>query len=246
MDTALVRGTVKDSSGAVIPGVMVTMTNVATGVSDKRPTDRGGRYLFADLKPATYTATIAATGFKTLIQENIVLRVGQQIDLDLTLEVGEISQRVEVSAESPLLNTVSGALGTEVTGQYMINMPLEGRDYSALVFLAPGTTEVAGGAKGIQLGGTGFVFQRPTLCNGRVSVGRRPGDQSRGRRRRHHQPPIQAHCGVYPGVQAAEQQLLGGVREQRRHHGKSGHEIRDQSVPWQRLLVFPEAAAGCQ
>src|SRR5580658_7847104 len=88
VDTALLRGTVKDSSGAVIPGVTVTMTNVATGVSEKRPTDQAGRYLFADLKPATYTATIEATGFKTLLQENIVLRVGQQTDLDLTLEVG--------------------------------------------------------------------------------------------------------------------------------------------------------------
>src|SRR5207245_49016 len=126
-----------------VPGVTVTMTNVATGVSEKRPTDSSGRYLFTDLKPATYKATVEATGFKMLIRDNIVLRVGQQTDLDLTLEVGEISQRVEVSAEAPLLNTVSGALGTEVTGQYMINMPLEGRDYSPLVFLAPGTTEVS-------------------------------------------------------------------------------------------------------
>src|SRR5579862_9473983 len=101
VDTALVRGTVKDASGAVIPGVMVTMTNVATGVSEKRPTDSAGRYLFADLKPATYTVTVAATGFKTLIQENVVLRVGQQTDLDLKLEVGEINQKVEVNAESP-------------------------------------------------------------------------------------------------------------------------------------------------
>jgi len=155
MDTALLRGTVKDSSGAVIPGVTVIMTNVATGVAEKRPTDAAGRYLFGDLRPATYTATVEATGFKTLIQENIVLRVGQQTDLDLTLEVGEISQKVEVTAESPLLNTVSGALGTEVSGQYMINMPLEGRDYGPLVFLAPGTTEVAG-AGGLQLGGTAF------------------------------------------------------------------------------------------
>src|SRR5580700_8432151 len=69
VDTALVRGTVKDSSGAVIPGVMVTMTNVATGVSEKRSTDSAGRYIFTDLKPATYTASVEATGFKTLIQD---------------------------------------------------------------------------------------------------------------------------------------------------------------------------------
>src|SRR5579872_2684408 len=157
VDTALLRGTVTDSSGAVIPNVVVIMTNVATGVSEKRPTDQGGRYLFTDLKPATYRATIEATGFKTLIRDNIVLRVGQQTDLDLALEVGEISQKVEVSAEAPQLNTVSGALGTEVSGQYMINMPLQGRDYSPLVFLAPGTTEVANGGTGLPLGGTGFA-----------------------------------------------------------------------------------------
>lgn len=155
-DTALLRGTVTDASGAVIPAAIVTMTNVATGVSEKRPTDSAGRYLFADLKPATYTAKVEAVGFKTLVRENTTLRVGQQTDMDFTLEVGEISQRVEVSAEAPLLNTVSGALGTEVTGQYMINMPLEGRDYSPLVYLAPGTTEVAN-AGGIALGGTGFA-----------------------------------------------------------------------------------------
>jgi len=156
VDTALLRGTVTDASGAVIPNVMVTMTNVATGISEKRPTDSAGRYLFPGLKPATYRATVGATGFKTLIRDNVVLRVGQQTDLDLTLEVGEITQRVEVSADAPLLNTVSGALGTEVSGNYMINMPLEGRDYSGLVFLAPGTTEVAN-AGGIALGGTGFA-----------------------------------------------------------------------------------------
>jgi len=134
IDTALLRGTVTDSSGAVVPNATVTMINVATGISEKRPTDESGRYLFTDLKPATYTAKVEVTGFKTLIRENVALRVGQQTDLDFKLEVGEVSQQVEVSAEAPQLNTVSGALGTEVTGQYMINMPLYGRDYSPLVF----------------------------------------------------------------------------------------------------------------
>ena len=156
IDTALLRGTVTDSSGAVVPGATVTMTNVATGISEKRTTDESGRYLFASLKPAAYTAKVEITGFKTTVRDNVVLRVGQQTDLDLKLEVGEISQQVEVNAQAPLLNTVSGALGTEVAGQYMINMPLEGRDYSPLVFLAPGTTEVAN-AGGIALGGTGFA-----------------------------------------------------------------------------------------
>ncbi len=152
----MLRGTVTDSSGAVIPSVAVTMTNVGTGITEKRTTDQAGRYVFTDLKPAAYTAKVEATGFKTLIRENIVLRVGQQTDLDLKLEVGEISQQVEVSAEAPLLNTVSGALGTEVTNKYITAMPLLDRDISTLSFLAPGVTEVSNASVGSQ-GGTVFA-----------------------------------------------------------------------------------------
>jgi hypothetical protein len=155
-DTALLRGTVTDSSGAVVPRATVTMTNVATGVSEKRPTDEAGRYMFTDLKPAVYRAKVEATGFKTLVRENIAVRVGQQSDLDLKLEIGEITQTVEVTAEAPLLNTVSGALGTEVTNKYITAMPLIDRDISVLSFLAPGVTEVSNASIGTQ-GGTVFA-----------------------------------------------------------------------------------------
>jgi len=127
-DTALLRGTVTDTTGAVIPGAIVTMTNVGTKVAEKRTTNENGRYVFTDLKPAAYTATVEVAGFKTLVRDNIELRVGQQTDLDLKMEVGEITQTVEVSAEAPLLNTVSGALGTEVTNKYITAMPLLDRD----------------------------------------------------------------------------------------------------------------------
>jgi hypothetical protein len=155
-DTALLRGAVTDVTGATIPGATVTMTNVATGVAQKRTTDEAGRYIFNDLRPASYTAKVEATGFKALAREGIVLRVGQQTDLDFQLEVGEMTQTVEVSAVSPLLNTVSGALGTEVTGQYIAEMPLLDRDISSLSYLAAGVTEVANSSIGSQ-GGTVFA-----------------------------------------------------------------------------------------
>jgi hypothetical protein len=155
-DTALLRGTVTDSTGAVIPGAIVTMTNVGTRVAEKRTTNENGRYVFTDLKPAAYTATVEVAGFKTLVRDNIELRVGQQTDLDLKMEVGEITQTVEVSAEAPLLNTVSGALGTEVTNKYITAMPLLDRDISTLSFLAPGVTEVSNASVGSQ-GGTVFA-----------------------------------------------------------------------------------------
>ena len=142
-DTALLRGTVTDASGAVVPNASVTMTNIATKVAEKRTTDQSGRYIFQDLKPASYTATVEVTGFKTLVRENIVLRVGQQSDLDLSLELGNMAQTVEVSAETPLLNTVSAALGTDISSQYISAMPLLDRDISSLSYLAAGVTEVA-------------------------------------------------------------------------------------------------------
>jgi carboxypeptidase family protein/TonB-dependent receptor-like protein len=144
VDTALLRGTVSDPSGAVIPAATVTMTDDATKVATKTASDEAGRYTFNALKPASYTATVEAQGFRTLVHPSIVLRVGQQSDLDFTLAVGQRTETVEVTGTAALLNTVSGALGTQVPRQYLINMPLEGRNIANLTYLTPGITEVSG------------------------------------------------------------------------------------------------------
>jgi hypothetical protein len=83
-DTALVRGAVTDASGASVPKATVTMTNDGTDVVDKATTDELGRYIFEVLKPASYTAKLEAKGFKTVVRKNIVLRVGDQTDIDFT------------------------------------------------------------------------------------------------------------------------------------------------------------------
>ena len=142
--TAQVRGVVQDTSKAVVPRATVTITNDGTQVPEKTTTDELGRYIFNGLAPASYTVKVEVSGFKTVVRSNVVLRVGQQIDLDFTLELGEITSTVEVTAESTLLNSVSGALGTEVTNRYIIDMPLAGRGITELAYLAPGTTEVPG------------------------------------------------------------------------------------------------------
>lgn len=154
--TAELRGTVSDSTSAVVPGATVTITNDATGVASTARTDEQGRYLFPALRPAGYTVRVEAKGFKTVVRPYVVLRVGQQTDLDFAIQVGETSETVEVTAESPLLNTITASLGTEVTNRYIINMPLLDRGLTNLTFLAPGVTEVAGaGADDIR--GTNFV-----------------------------------------------------------------------------------------
>ena len=149
--TAQLRGTVQDVSKATVPRATVTLTNEATQVSEKITTDEQGRYIFNNVRPAEYTVKVEAAGFKAAVQSKVVLRVDQQADLDFTLEVGEITSTVEVTAAAPLLNSVSAALGQEVTNRYVTEVPLFDRNIVNLAFLAPGITEVGGGLFAIQL-----------------------------------------------------------------------------------------------
>ena len=142
---AQLRGTVEDPVGAVVPDVTVTATDDATNVSVTVRSDQAGRYIFNTLKAATYTVTVEASGFKTLIRSNVVLRVGQQTDVDLTLELGAVTESVVVTGTAPILNTVSAGLGQEVDNRYVTQVPLFDRQIMKLAFLAPGVTEIQEG-----------------------------------------------------------------------------------------------------
>jgi hypothetical protein len=113
-NTAQLRGTIKDSSNAVIPSAKVAITSDATGISESGVTDGQGRYIFNALKPDRYTVRVAAAGFRITVHSNVELRVGQQTDLDFVLEVGQTSETIDVTAEAPLLNTITATLGTEI------------------------------------------------------------------------------------------------------------------------------------
>jgi hypothetical protein len=142
--TAQLRGTVQDASGAVVPRAKVTIANEATGVAEGTETDALGRYIFNNLTPASYQVKVEAESFKTTVQSNLILRVGQQTDLDFKLELGEITSTLEVTGSAVLLNSASAALGQEVTNRYVTEVPLFDRDISKLAYLAPGVTESQG------------------------------------------------------------------------------------------------------
>jgi hypothetical protein len=156
MDTALLRGTVVDPSGAAVPGAKVTITDVATGVSTRTVTNGAGFYIFNAVKPDTYTVTVEAQGFKTTVRTGVVLAVGQQTDVGFRLELGATQQTVEVTGASPLLNTVTGAIGSTLTGRMISALPLSGLDITSLSYFAPAVTEVTG-SNIDTLGGTNFV-----------------------------------------------------------------------------------------
>jgi hypothetical protein len=140
--TAQLRGTVSDPSGAVVPKAKVTITDDATNVSTTLSTDDAGHYIFTALRPSTYTLKIEAAGFETLIQKQVVLGVGQQTSLDISVKPAMATTEVQVIEAAPMLDTSSASLGTDVTNEFVSRIPLENRDVTQLVYLSAGVTSL--------------------------------------------------------------------------------------------------------
>src|SRR5437764_1300322 len=141
---AQVRGVVKDQSGAMVPRATITITNDATGISTTAHSDDHGLYVLTGLRPAVYTIRAEGTGFRATEQKNVVLQVDQQTTIDFELHPLGVITTVEVTTAAPLLDTESAALGTDVTNDYIKDIPLYGRNAFTLVFLAGGVTETTG------------------------------------------------------------------------------------------------------
>src|SRR4051794_24878857 len=154
--TAQIRGVVKDASGAMVPKANISITNDATGISTTAHTDENGLYILTGLRPAVYTIRADAPGFRAMEQKNVVLQVDQQTSIDFTLHPLGVITTVEVTEAAPLLDTESAAIGTDVTNQYVRDIPLYGRNPFELVFLAGGVTETSGSDLGYPAG-TNFV-----------------------------------------------------------------------------------------
>src|SRR5689334_24436020 len=142
--TAQVRGVVKDQSGALVMQATVTITNDATGIPATATTDDHGMYILTGLRPAVYTIKAEGAGFRATEQKNVVLQVDQQTTIDFTLHPLGVITTVEVTTAAPLLDTESAALGTDVTNEYVRDIPLYSRSMFGLVFLAGGVTETTG------------------------------------------------------------------------------------------------------
>jgi len=154
--TAQVRGVVKDQSGAMVTQATVTITNDATGISATTHSDDHGLYILTGLRPAVYTIKAEAAGFRAMEQKNVVLQVDQQTTIDFTMNPLGVITTVEVTEAAPLLDTESAAIGTDVTNEYVRDIPLYGRNPFGLVFLAGGVTETTGADLGYPAG-TNFV-----------------------------------------------------------------------------------------
>ena len=137
-ETATVVGTVKDSTGAVVPEAKVTLTNTATGVTVERMSSANGSYEFFTVRIGSYVVTAEKAGFSVALVDNIQVTVGARQRVDLTMAVGQLSETVEVSARAVLLQTDSSDRSQVITGEQTRALPLNGREYSALALLSPG------------------------------------------------------------------------------------------------------------
>jgi Carboxypeptidase regulatory-like domain/TonB dependent receptor len=132
-----VAGTVADTSGGAIADVQVTITNVASGEKRVQPTGADGLYNFVNLVPGTYRVEVEKTGFKRVAHPDVIVQVEQTVRIDLTMQVGEASQTIEVTGETPLLQPETSSLGQVIEGRKIAELPLNGRNVFNLITLAP-------------------------------------------------------------------------------------------------------------
>src|SRR6266567_2867862 len=169
--TAQVRGVVKDQSGALVPQATITITNDATGIVVTAHSDEHGLYILTGLRPAVYTIKAQGGGFRAAEEKNVVLQVDQQTSIDFTLHPLGVITTVEVSEAAPLLDTESAAIGTDVTNEYVRDIPLYGRSMFGLVFLAGGVTETTGsGINDNYPTGTNFVSNGQRNATAQVTL----------------------------------------------------------------------------
>ncbi len=134
-----ILGTVTDPSGAVVGGAKVTVKNQGTGLERSTDTSADGSYALPELPIGTYTVTIVLTGFQTSVTTGVTVDVAGERRVDGSLKTGAISTKVEVSADTlPLVETTTNTLGGVLTAQTVENMPVNGRDYTKLIYMNPG------------------------------------------------------------------------------------------------------------
>ncbi len=142
----IILGTVTDSSGGTVPGATVTIKNVDTGLTRTLTTSDDGSYSAPELPIGNYSVTVEKSGFKTGLISGIKVEVSTERRADVTLQTGELSQKVEVLGEElPMVETTSNNMGGIVEANTVENLPVNGRDYQKLILLVPGASSDSNG-----------------------------------------------------------------------------------------------------
>jgi len=140
-DTATVLGTVRDPSGAVLPGVTVTLRNIETGISATAQTDANGDFQFVNVRIGPYRVTGEQQGFASAVAERVTVAVNARQRVDLVMQPGAVSESVVITDAAQLLETDSSVRGQVINRQQIVNLPLNGRSAANLALLTPGVRE---------------------------------------------------------------------------------------------------------
>jgi hypothetical protein len=148
LDTGAIVGTVRDQSAAVVPGATVTATQESTGSASTAVTTEKGQFVFPNLKIGTYSIAAELSGFRKSVQTGIVLHVQERLEVDVRIELGNVTEEVVVRGVSPLLQTQTADVGYAVDQRQVTDLPLLGRRYSELALLTTGVVTAPGGLTG--------------------------------------------------------------------------------------------------
>jgi hypothetical protein len=163
--TGSIVGTVSDNSGAVVASASVTVTNVDTGITTKTVTNSSGDYVVTPLPVGHYSVTVEAQGFKKSVNGGITLNVQDRIGVNVVLEIGQVTETVEVAAAAPALQTDTSYLGQVMDSQRIVDLPLNGRFFTRLAVLTAGAQPTAPGARDERTGGFSANGVRPYQNN---------------------------------------------------------------------------------
>src|SRR2546422_9378720 len=180
---ATLSGTISDPSGAVIPFAMVSIRDEDTGIVRTVTADSAALYTAPNLRPSTYDVTVSFPGFGSQVQSGITLTVGAQQVLNFTMQVGQTTEAVQVTGEAPLVQLATSTLSATIASTTVRELPLNGRDWTALATLQPGVASVRSqqtpqffqgsqGARGLgmqlTIGGNPATQNRNLLVSGRL------------------------------------------------------------------------------
>ncbi len=137
-ESTQILGVVEDTSGATVPNVTVTITQVGTGQQRKTTSGESGNFVFTSLVPGEYTVRAEKAGFKTEVRSGLILQLNQKARVDMKMSVGAVSETIEVSARGVILDTDDATIGNVVEQKRIVDLPLNGRNFANLAGLMPG------------------------------------------------------------------------------------------------------------
>jgi hypothetical protein len=235
--TGVVQGTITDEHGAVVPGATVEVKNLDTNAAQTFVTTDDGRFVFLQLPPARYTLTVSKQGFATLVQEPFQLTVGQAVNLNLSMKVSQVDEKVTITAV-PTIDTTKTELSTTIDERSVANLPVAGRKFEDLLTLTPGVSIVQGpDGDEINFAGQRGVFNNISLDGGDYNNGFF-GEQAGGQRAAIDIPldAVQEFQVVATGATAEFGRTAGGVVNVVTKSG--GNEVHGDLFHFQRLQAL--------